>query len=379
VFRFNVPPGWPDLGRGCSPPPGWQPDPAWPAAPYGWNFWTDDGVAATPGRCSNCSATIEPGWAACPVCGTSTNASATVDRWTRPPDGPSRATAIVGFLLAGCSTIAALIPAYFRHGNSLASDPQNLWFNLPAIATWLGAAVLLGFRRSAWLAVGLGIGTTVLWAPEYASDIAAVVRGTEPALGFWLGMFGLGAALSATAASLIIALRAGGSWLSVARPAPRLMLLGGGLGVAFLVGDAMPWQRSVLHATVNGSRATLHTDCCTILHEHSWALTADLVIVILAVLMPILAASWQPNLLGLGVTLGVALGLVGSTLSGLAALTQAPSPASFGATPAEVSADAITTSTQALPGLWVALVAVVALTSLAAWRALPRPTPVRTG
>ncbi|UFU03886.1 hypothetical protein LQF12_04555 [Ruania suaedae] len=39
--RFNPPPGW-QVPAGFTPPQGWQPDPSWPAAPAGWNYWVDD-------------------------------------------------------------------------------------------------------------------------------------------------------------------------------------------------------------------------------------------------------------------------------------------------------------------------------------------------
>lgn len=45
---FNSPPGWPTPPDGWTPPPGWQPDPSWPAAPEGWQFWTDDGTGEQP-------------------------------------------------------------------------------------------------------------------------------------------------------------------------------------------------------------------------------------------------------------------------------------------------------------------------------------------
>lgn len=43
--QFNSPPGWPTPPEGWTPPPGWAPDPSWPAAPEGWQFWTDDAAA----------------------------------------------------------------------------------------------------------------------------------------------------------------------------------------------------------------------------------------------------------------------------------------------------------------------------------------------
>jgi hypothetical protein len=283
--------------------------------------------------------------------------------------GP-HATAFVGFLLAACLTLAALLPAYYQHGISLASNAQNLWFNIPAIAAWLGVGILLLFRRSAWLAVGLGISVTALWAPNYARDIATVIGGVHPGGGFWLGIAGLAAALVGTIALLAMAFGTSGGSFSTARPAPLLMILGGGIGAAYLVGDAMPWQRAVVHATVNGSPVTLHTDCCTLLQQHGWTLTSDLVIVTLAVVLPALAACWRPNLLGLGLTLGVAFGLAGSALGGIASLTTTPSPASLGITAAQVTTDAVRTTTEGLPGLWISSAAVALLICVAVSRVL---------
>ncbi len=37
-WMFNPPPGWP-VPLGFRPQEGWTPDPSWPAAPIGWEFW----------------------------------------------------------------------------------------------------------------------------------------------------------------------------------------------------------------------------------------------------------------------------------------------------------------------------------------------------
>jgi len=37
--RFAMPPGWPAQAPDWVPPDGWEPDPAWGPAPYGWTFW----------------------------------------------------------------------------------------------------------------------------------------------------------------------------------------------------------------------------------------------------------------------------------------------------------------------------------------------------
>ncbi len=38
AHRFNPPPGW-QVEQGFTPSNDWRPDPSWPAAPEGWEFW----------------------------------------------------------------------------------------------------------------------------------------------------------------------------------------------------------------------------------------------------------------------------------------------------------------------------------------------------
>lgn len=38
VYVFNPPPNWP-IPQGFTPQEGWEPDPTWPPAPDGWQFW----------------------------------------------------------------------------------------------------------------------------------------------------------------------------------------------------------------------------------------------------------------------------------------------------------------------------------------------------
>ncbi|UFU05627.1 hypothetical protein [Ruania halotolerans] len=57
--RFNPPPGW-QVPAGFAPTQGWQPDPSWPQAPSGWNFWVDD--AAGYGEASQGGYGSQPGY-----------------------------------------------------------------------------------------------------------------------------------------------------------------------------------------------------------------------------------------------------------------------------------------------------------------------------
>lgn len=44
AYRFNPPPGW-NVPEGFTPGSDWKPDPVWPAAPEGWEFWLPEPVA----------------------------------------------------------------------------------------------------------------------------------------------------------------------------------------------------------------------------------------------------------------------------------------------------------------------------------------------
>ncbi len=46
-YRFNPPPGW-DVPHGFTPASDWTPDPAWPPAPPGWEFWLPQAAPPPP-------------------------------------------------------------------------------------------------------------------------------------------------------------------------------------------------------------------------------------------------------------------------------------------------------------------------------------------
>lgn len=45
-YNYNPPPGWEVPADDWAPPLGWAPDPAWPAAPDGWQFWVRETAVA---------------------------------------------------------------------------------------------------------------------------------------------------------------------------------------------------------------------------------------------------------------------------------------------------------------------------------------------
>ena len=45
AWTFVAPPNWPTPPEGWTPPAGWQPPPEWPAAPPGWQFWSQGDAA----------------------------------------------------------------------------------------------------------------------------------------------------------------------------------------------------------------------------------------------------------------------------------------------------------------------------------------------
>lgn len=67
-MRFNPPPGW-QVPDNFVPPQGWQPDPSWPMAPAGWQFWVDEPTQAgsyDPATNYNPAAGYTPGAASYP-------------------------------------------------------------------------------------------------------------------------------------------------------------------------------------------------------------------------------------------------------------------------------------------------------------------------
>lgn len=353
------------------------------SAPAAAQVVTDDDRLAVPAQAGTAAKTLwdspdesrpspaeDPGWSRQP--------QAARD-WPRRADGAASALwwAATGCTLAAAAaTLAALFPDYYRSGESLADTVENLWFNLPAIVGWFAAGALLAVPRARHAGAGLTIGLTAVWAGNYLSDIGTVARfPTEAGTGFYLGMTGLAAATVGAGAGVTAAIREGGR-LSSRAGAPLWAMAAGATGIVWAAGNAMNWVQTNVHATVSGYRfqatgtSTLTSSCCTLLDHHDWSLAGQLVIVVTGVLVPVLAASWRTVSFGAAALVGVALALLAPPLTSVVQLSQILTPDDLGIGASQLKDGGLIVSRHGLPGLWVALLAAVAFTLLAAGRAL---------
>lgn len=139
---------------------------------------------AGPAFCTSCGAPIGGGWAFCPRCGAPVALESSGPTKV-PVPGPNRPVAIgrapvaipVLIALAAIVTLVALFPAYYKGGHSLASNPENLWYNLLPIAGWLVAAVLLAFAGSAQVGAGLASASRFARRPGTSLALARCFAG----------------------------------------------------------------------------------------------------------------------------------------------------------------------------------------------------------
>jgi hypothetical protein len=243
---------------------------------------------------------------------------------------------------------------------------------VPAIVGWAAAAVLLLSPQTRRVGAGLTAGVTLVWLSAYLSNIGAVVSGSEHAgRGFDLRMAGIVLALLGTIVAVRAEVRAGGG-PSSSRGAPLWAMLVGLVGIAWGIGDAMNWHQVRVHATTTGytfkstGTATIIHSYGSLLHLHGWMLSGSVLITVLAVLIPVLAAVWRPTGFGVAAIIGAALALVALPLSEVVYLRRPLTAASLDVTPAQVHQGGYVMSQHGLPGLWIAIIAAAVLVLLAA-------------
>jgi hypothetical protein len=247
---------------------------------------------------------------------------------------------------------------------------------LPALSGWFVAAGLLAWPGTRQVGAGLMVGVTFIWFSDYLGDIGAVVTGTQDAAaGFVLGTIGIALALVGSGFAAAAAITTGGR----IRPhagAPLWAMLAGAVGVVWTVGNAMNWEQTTVHATAADytfratGTATVTQSCCTLLDNHGWALAGQFVLVAVAVLVPVVAAAWHQVSFGVAALVGAALALVAGPLSTVARLAQQVTPASLRLSDTQVQQGGLVVSRNGELGLWLALLAGVALVLVAVGRAL---------
>jgi hypothetical protein len=318
-----------------------------------------------PAFCTRCGAPVGSDWVFCPRCGTpvaSLPAAATAPNTERFPTSRPPVAAPVLMGLAAAVTVCALLPAYFRGGQSLASDSQDLWYNIPVIAGWAVATVLLALPRVAEVGAGIAVGATICGAAGYLNGIGTVVGDVaKPGLGFDIGLLGLALAFAGSGFALRYLTR---------RRRPRIRGLAlwatgtAALGVLYDIGEALNWIRIRIHATTgvtfNGSgTSTIHEDCCTLVNARGWDLARTLTILAVAVALPLVAAASFPRLGFGGALIGLALALAAEPIQAFVGLSRPVTAASTSLTTATVDAAKPVLTQGPLPGLWLALVVAV--------------------
>jgi hypothetical protein len=281
-------------------------------------------------------------------------------------------------------TLSALFPSYYRGAPSLVSSSSNLWYNIPAIAGWLVATLLLVPPRTRYVGAALTAGLSFVWLSAYVSDIGQVVTGaSRPAAGFILGVLGIGFALVGAASAVWAATRLGAR-LAARRGVAPWAMAAGAVGIAFAIGTAMNWREVQVHATTLDwtfkatGTATLVESCCTVLDAHEWSLAGEVLLMVLAVIVPIVALAFTPVRFSISALVGAAIALTAGPLSGVAWLTQPVTASSLGIPSSQAQQGAYLFSQHGLPGLWVALLAPLALGLLALGRGFHASTRAPT-
>jgi hypothetical protein len=295
------------------------------------------------------------------------------------------------FLAAAGLTMGEMFPNYYKLSGNIGTYTPSVWFAVPAIAGWLLAGSLVLFPRTRTIGAALGVGVTVLSLPNYLSHIGDLVTGGEQrALGVELGLAGIAIALVASAACTVLLIRSRRLWVARDGGAPVWALLCGILGLVYGAGYAMSWTEFRIHATVQGWRfnATGTSDYVyrsfSLFHRHGWTLAGDVLLVVLAALVPVIVSFWAPGRLGAAATFGCGLALLANPLSGVAYLAEPVTRVTVGMTAGQAQQAGAIFSDRGLPGLWMSFAAAGALMVVAVARGLyasssversPRVTP----
>jgi hypothetical protein len=131
-----------------------------------------------------------------------------------------------------------------------------------------------------------------------------------------------------------------------------------------------------IHATATGFRftqtgtGTVTHSCCALVHQHGWTLWGNALVMLLAIVIPVLAALWRPIAFGAAALGGAALMLLAGPISDIVYLRQHLTPADVGLSAQQATQGSIGVSTHGLPGLWIAIIASVIFAIFAIGHAL---------
>jgi hypothetical protein len=135
------------------------------------------------------------------------------------------------------------------------------------------------------------------------------------------------------------------------------------------------YSRHLARSTFITGRSTYTNTCCSpFQHQHGYIIAQTILILAIAVLVPIAAASVLPRSVGSGLFAGVSLALAEEWANAAAYLaTTKATPAFFGFTAAQVQQEGVTVSIHPAIGFWIETAAVAVLFLLTVGRGLAGP------
>ena len=309
--------------------------------------------------------------------------SAVLERRTLNVEAPTLVVAprqhrVVAMLLAigtGFS-ITALLPHYYSGGTSLL-DASDLSYNLPLLIG-MGVATGLVLSKHTW-AAGAGVAVSVVLVDVAYSinDVDTVLSGqSQPGTGFWLNYAGLFLVL----AGLLLAVR---NLAKTRRPrlqsgpfAATWSLLGLIAGTIWVVGCLLPDVGYHLHISTGTFRGSGTGSLTLIQGKSLWwqpgsQFGQTIVLIVLVVGLPILAACIHWFGFGRGVLLGAAIALSSEWCLSAVSATQI-APTDFGWTAANAARAGFTATWFPTTGFVLLGVGTVGLVVLAKTRLLLR-------
>ena len=287
----------------------------------------------------------------------------TSDSATRRSVGLTVGIVLVWLGLVGIWT-SVLVPWSSTDAQALLGDAANAAFNAPSLLRVSVAAVLTLIRPARVLVAPLVLVVALLNYAGLASDFeefTAISKegGDYLTAGIWISLL----ACSILLAASVLLWRATGI---TTKSDPAALKWAAGTTVAsivWLVGYALPWQRTTYTMTTDGwtweatDSATLVRDCCTIFSGEAPASTRQgltvLAVLVLGVLLPFLL----PRTTAAVSVIGLGLALSADSLGWFVHLSE---PVNLEGVPNQVEAG-ITAARSALPGGWISTLAALTL------------------
>lgn len=281
--------------------------------------------------------------------------------------------------------LAGLFPAYYRGGQSLLSQSDQVVAHLIYVIGWALTAALVAFSvarpsRAAWLGALFGLGLSVVTFGLFLADWGQLTGPARPGLGLVVSSLGWLACTTGTA--LVLGAGAGPAE-AVSRPGrpgrghagPVALLALSAIGTAAAFAPA--WDSYLLVARATGATQTITAG--NAFAYPALAVAGNVCVMVAIVGVAAVAALWRPARHGAVLLAGAIVPFAAQFTSALIQAGQPASPALFGISPAQASSLGLTIS----PGLtgifWVYFVFVISLFVSCAWLFTEPGHPVMTG